>query len=82
MADTGKIKPEFTSRGVFLPWTGLLSAIFGLLLILIIPLWTFTVKAMFVADKIESIQDSDREQSITLQRHGEELAVLKAKSKP
>jgi hypothetical protein len=60
----------------------LLSAIAALLVVLVIPLWTFTVKALFVADRVENIQENDRKQDETLQRHGEDLAVLKSKANP
>lgn len=82
MRDTGKIKPEFTSRGVFVPWPGLLSLFAALLIVALIPLWMFTVKAIYVADNVETMREEGKARDVILIKHGEDIAGLKAKGQP
>ena len=82
MTDTGKLKPEFTARGVFVPWAGVLTGLGLLLTAVLIPLWLLTAKASLVADRVETNYETNQRQDTTLTKHGEDIAALKARKTP
>lgn len=75
MPDTGKIKPQVTARGLFLPW----PLVAGLLLSGLVPLWILSVKAVYIAENVSAVVESDRSQNDKLTTHAERLAALEAK---
>lgn len=75
MSDTGKISPQVTTRGIFLPW----PAVLVLLISGLVPLWLFTVKAIYVADNVQTAVEVNKDQDKTLRDHGERLAAMEAR---
>jgi len=79
MPDTGKIKPEVTERGLFMPWLLVVSLLFALLVSGIIPLWIFAVNAMHVADRVDAVIESDRAQDKSIIELRERVAKQEAR---
>ncbi|MCW8134723.1 MAG: hypothetical protein KIT75_03520 [Planctomycetota bacterium] len=75
MADTGKIIPQVSAKGVFLPW----PLVAAMLLSGLVPLWTLSVKAIYLADSVGAVVENDKRQDERINNNDKRLAVIEGR---
>jgi len=76
MADTGKLRPEFTRQGLFMPWPLVVSLLFALFVSGLVPLIGLWVSAAKALDRMERVEANDGRQDLKLESHAERLARI------
>jgi hypothetical protein len=78
---TRPIAPEFTTRGLMLPWPLVVTISISLIVCCIVPLWLGAIHAMNVSQRVDSVVVNDARQDQTLIKHGERIARVEERAK-
>lgn len=79
MAETGKLKPEVTMRGLFLPWplvVSLLLAVCGAIGVPVLGWWYETRRAV---EMLQEVKAAGAARDARLNNHGERISALEAR---
>lgn len=79
MADTGKLKPEVTTRGLFLPWPLVVSLLLAVCAAVGVPVLGWWYDTRRAVDLLQHVQAEQREIRATVTNHGERLAAVEAR---